>query len=49
VNIYLAQFKRGYAYTLVYILRDRTDEDGDQTYGFFQPDYTPRKAAIFAT
>jgi hypothetical protein len=47
VNIYLAQFKRGYAYTSVYILRDRTDEDGDQTYGFFRPDYTPRKAAVY--
>jgi hypothetical protein len=29
VNIYLAQFKRGYAYTSVYIRRDRTDDDGD--------------------
>lgn len=47
VNIYLAQFKRGYAYTSVYLLRDRTDEDGNQTFGFFRPDYSPRKAAIY--
>jgi hypothetical protein len=47
VNIYLAQFKRGYSYTSVYILRDRTDEEGDQTYGFFRPDYSPRKAAVY--
>ncbi len=47
MNLYLAQFKRGYAYTSVYLLRDRTDEDGNQTFGFFRPDYTPRKAAVY--
>jgi hypothetical protein len=47
VNLYLAQFKRGYAYTSVYLLRDRTDEGGNQSFGFFQPDYSPRKAAIY--
>jgi hypothetical protein len=46
-NLYLAQFKRGYAHTSVYLLRDRTDEDGNQTFGFFRPDYTPRKAAHY--
>jgi len=46
LNIYLAQFKRGYAYTSVYLLRDRTDEDGNQAFGFFRPDYSPRKAAL---
>jgi hypothetical protein len=47
MNLYLAQFKRGFAYTSVYLLRDRTDEDGNQTFGFFQPDYSPRQAAIY--
>jgi hypothetical protein len=47
VNIYLAQFKRGYAYTSVYLLRDRTDEDGNQSFGFYRSDYSPRKAAIY--
>jgi hypothetical protein len=47
VNIYLSQFARGYAYTSVYLLRDRTDETGNQAFGFFRPDYTPRKAAIY--
>jgi hypothetical protein len=47
VNIYLAQFKRGYAFTSVYLLRDRTDEDGNQSFGFFRSDYSPRKAAIY--
>jgi hypothetical protein len=47
MSMYLAQFKRGYSHTSVYILRDRTDEEGNQTFGFFRPDYTPRKAAHF--
>jgi hypothetical protein len=47
MNLYLAQFKRGYAYTSVYLLRDRTDEDGNQSFGFFRPDYSPRKAATY--
>lgn len=47
VNIYLAQFKRGYSYTSVYLLRDRTDEGGNQSFGFYRADYTPRKAALY--
>lgn len=47
LNMYLAQFKRGYSHTSVYILRDRTDEQGNQSFGFFRPDYTPREAAIY--
>ncbi len=47
LNVYLAQFKRGYAYTAVYILRDRTDEGGNQAYGFFKPNYKPRLAATY--
>ncbi len=47
MNLYLAQFARGYAHTAVYILRDRTDEGDDQSFGFFNADYTPRKAAVY--
>jgi hypothetical protein len=47
MNLYLAQFRRGYAYTSVYLLRDRTDEGGNQSFGFYRPDYSPRKAAIY--
>lgn len=47
MNLYLAQFKRGYAHTSVYLLRDRTDEDGNQSFGFYKPDYSPRKAATY--
>ncbi|MCJ8518604.1 hypothetical protein ABID21_001484 [Pseudorhizobium tarimense] len=47
VNLYLSQFARGYSYTSVYILRDRTDEQGPQAYGFFRPDFSPRLAAHY--
>jgi len=47
LSLYLDQFKRGWSYTSVYILRDRTDEGGNQTFGFYRPDYTPRKAARY--
>lgn len=47
MSMYLDQFKRGYSYTSFYILRDRTDEKGNQTFGFYQPDYKPRKAAVY--
>ncbi len=47
LSMYLAQFKRGWGHTAVYLLRDRTDEGGNQAFGFFKPDYTPRKAAVY--
>jgi hypothetical protein len=47
MSFYLAQFKRGWSHTSVYILRDRTDEGGNQSFGFYKPDYTPRKAALY--
>jgi hypothetical protein len=47
LTLYLAQFKRGWSHTAVYILRDRTDEGGNQTFGFYRRDYTPRKAAVY--
>jgi hypothetical protein len=47
LTMYLDQFKRGWSYTAVYLLRDRGDEAGNQTFGFFKPDYTPRKAAVY--
>jgi len=28
-------------------LRDRTDEDGNQAFGLFKPDYSPRMAAAY--
>jgi len=47
LSMYLDQFRRGWSYTSVYILRDRTDEGGNQRFGFYRPDYTPRKAAVY--
>ena len=42
LSMYLDQFKRGWSYTSVYILRDRTDEGGNQRFGFYSP--TTRRA-----
>jgi len=47
LSMYLDQFKRGFSYTSPYILSDRTDESGNQSYGLFKKDYTPRKAAVY--
>lgn len=47
LSLYLDQFKRGWSHTSVYILRDRGDEGGNQSYGLFKTDYTPRKAAVY--
>jgi len=47
LSMYLDQFKRGWRHTAVYLLRDRTDEAGNQSFGFFKPDYAPRKAASY--
>jgi hypothetical protein len=47
LTMYLDQFKRGWSYTAVYLLRDRVDEAGNQRFGFYKPDYSPRKAAVY--
>lgn len=47
MNLFLAQFARGWSYTALYLLRDRSDEQGNQQFGFYKADYTPRKAAIY--
>jgi hypothetical protein len=47
LSMYLDQFKRGWSHTAVYLLRDRTDEGGNQRFGFFKADYSPRKAAMY--
>ncbi len=47
LTLYLDQFKRGWSYTSMYLLRDRVDEGGNQQFGFYKPDYTPRKAAVY--
>jgi hypothetical protein len=47
LSVYLDQFKRGWKHTSIYLLRDRSDESGNQTFGFYKPDYTPRLAASY--
>ncbi len=47
MNLFLAQYARGWKHTALYLLRDRSDESGNQQYGFYKPDYTPRKAALY--
>lgn len=47
LSMYLDQFKRGWRHTAVYLLRDRADEAGNQSFGFFKPNYTPRRAATY--
>lgn len=47
LTLYLDQFKRGWSHTAVYLLRDRVDEGGNQQFGFYRPDYSPRKAAVY--
>lgn len=47
LSMYLDQFARGWSHTAVYLLRDRSDEGGNQQFGFYRPDYAPRKAATF--
>ncbi len=41
LSMYLDQFKRGWSHTAVYLLRDRTDEGGNQSFGFFKPRLHP--------
>ena len=47
MSCYLAQYARGWEYTSMYILRDRSDEAGNQTFGFYTTDYKPRQAAKY--
>ena len=47
LNLYLDQFKRGWSYTAIYLLRDRSDESGNQQFGFYKANYAPRKSAIY--
>ena len=45
--MFLDQFYHNYDYSALYILRDRVDENGNQTYGMFRPDNSPRLAADY--
>jgi len=45
LNMYLAQFKRGFKYTFIYMLRDGGGSDAG--YGIVHNDYQPKKSATY--
>jgi hypothetical protein len=45
LNLYLAQFKQGFKYTFIYMLRDAGGSDAG--YGIFESNYEPKKSAIY--
>lgn len=47
MNLYLAQFKRGWAYTAIYLLKTHSDETNHAAFAFFNQDGTPKAAAHY--
>lgn len=47
LNLYLSQFKRGWKYTAVYLLKGRANEPEHEKYAFFTLDNKPKKAAQY--
>lgn len=47
VNLYLSQFKRGWKYSAIYLLRTRSDEVGHEVFSFFNLDGSPKQAAHY--
>jgi len=47
LNIYLSQFKRGWKYTSMYLLKGRANEPKHEKFAFYKLDYTPKTAAHY--
>lgn len=47
MNLYLSQFKRGWSYTAIYLLRTRSNEPEHEKYAFYKMDYTPKLATHY--
>jgi hypothetical protein len=47
MNIYLSQFKRGWKYTAVYLLKGRDNEPEHESYAFYTLDNRPKQAAHY--
>ncbi len=47
LNLYLSQFKRGWKYTAVYLLKGRSNEPAHEAFAFYTLDYNPKKAAHY--
>lgn len=47
MSLFLSQFARGFDYTAMYLLTDRRDESGNQSFGFYDKFYKPRQSAHY--
>jgi hypothetical protein len=47
LNLYLSQFKRGWSYTAVYLLKGRANEPDHEGFAFYSLDYKPHTAAVY--
>lgn len=47
MNLYLAQFKRGWVYTAIYLLKTHRDEVNHEAFAFYNQDGTPKVAAHY--
>lgn len=47
MNLYLSQFKRGWSYTAIYLLRTRENEPDHESFALYTMDYTPKQAAHY--
>jgi hypothetical protein len=47
LNLYLSQFKQGWSYTAVYLLKGRVDEPEHEGFAFYTLDYQPRRTAHY--
>lgn len=47
LNLYLSQYKRGWKYTAVYLLKGRANEPEHEAFAFYTLDYKPKQAAHY--
>jgi hypothetical protein len=47
MNLYLSQFKRGWSYTAIYLLRTRANEPEHENFALYRMDYSPKQAAHY--
>jgi hypothetical protein len=47
LNLYLSQFKRGWKYTAIYLLKGRANEPEHELYALYTLDYQPKTAARY--
>jgi len=47
LNLYLSQFKQGWKYTAIYLLKGRANEPEHESFAFYRLDYKPKMAAHY--